>query len=229
MTAGWFITGTDTGVGKTYVARCLLAALAHADRPAVGMKPVASGCHRTQTGLRCDDAELLLADSSVNPDYTDVNPYAFAEPVAPHLAAAAEGKTIELEVIQERFRRLRRLAPYVVVEGAGGWRVPLDDSRTMADIAKALGLPAILVVGMRLGCLNQALLTVEAMHTDGVTLTGWVANQIDPVMERFEQNIATLEARIAEPLLGVLPYQARVQPEESIKRLNLSPLLSMHP
>ncbi len=204
---GWFVTGTDTGVGKTSVALALLTALERKGRKAVGMKPIASGCRKTAAGLRCDDAERLQAASSVTAEYVDINPYAFADPVAPHLAATAEGIVIRIEKIQTHFDRLQRLAPWVVVEGAGGWRVPLNDAHTMADLAKVLNLPVVLVVGIRLGCLNHALLTAAAIQADGVRLAGWVANQIESGLALFEENVATLRVRFDAPLLGVFPYQ----------------------
>ena len=205
--SGWFITGTDTGVGKTRIARMLLEALARADQRAVGMKPVASGCRETAAGLRSEDAEQLLAASGVPVDYADVNPYAFAPACAPHLAAREGGVEIRLEKILACFRRLERNAPRVVVEGVGGWMVPLGARLTMADVARALGLPAILVVGMRLGCLNHALLTAAAIRHAGVPLAGWIANRIDPAMTRAHENIAALAERIEAPMLAALPYR----------------------
>lgn len=204
---GWFITGTDTGVGKTRIARLLLEALAREGKRAVGMKPVASGCGATDSGLRSEDAEVLLAAGGVAADYADVNPYAFAPAIAPHLAAPASGVEIRLEKILDSFRRLQQKAPWVVVEGIGGWMVPLGERLTMADVAHAMRLPAILVVGMRLGCLNHALLTASAIQRDGIPLAGWVANQIDPAMTRVDANIAALEERIKAPLLARFPYQ----------------------
>ena len=206
--SGWFITGTGTDVGKTFVARALLADLRAAGEAAVGMKPVASGCYEAAQGLRSADAEALLAASSVAADYADVNPYAFAPAVAPHLAAAAVGVAIDIENIAAHFARLQRLASRVVVEGAGGWLTPLDARRSMADIALRLKLPVILVVGLRLGCLNHALLTARAIRADGAPLAGWVANRLDPAMALVEENIATLKERIDAPLLAVFPYRS---------------------
>ncbi len=206
MKAGWFVTGTDTEIGKTLVAAGLLHALAERGIRAAGMKPVASGCRRTAAGLRNDDAETLLRASGVEAAYEVVNPFAFEPPVAPHLAAAGAGETIRLERIRACCERLRAAADVVVVEGVGGWRVPLDDDLTVADIPRALGLDVILVVGIRLGCLNHALLSVESILGAGTKLAGWVANECAPGSLLVAANIAALRARIAAPLLGTVPY-----------------------
>ncbi|MEK7816516.1 MAG: dethiobiotin synthase [Pseudomonadota bacterium] len=205
---GWFITGTDTGVGKTRAAQALLVALAQAGHAAVGMKPIASGAGSTPAGLRHADAEALRAVSGVAADYDDINPYCFAPAVAPHLAAELAGIDIRPEKILEHFRRLQHRAAFVVVEGAGGWRVLLGPQLSMADLARALGLPVVLVVGMRLGCLSHALLTVEAIRRDGLPLAGWIANRIEPDLALFERNVAALETRIGQPPLAVFPHQS---------------------
>ena len=207
MSGGWFITGTDTGAGKTLVSRLLLEALKCAGHSAAGMKPVASGCHVTATGLRSDDALELMQASGAAADYADVNPYALASPCAPHIAAREMGVEIRLEKILASFRRLQREYPWLVVEGVGGWMVPLGERLTMADAARALGLPAILVVGLRLGCLNHALLTAQAIRQAQVPLAGWIANQVDPAMTHVPENIAALERRIEAPLLAQIPFQ----------------------
>ena len=226
MSGGWFITGTDTGVGKTRVSGLLLDALAREGRLAVGMKPVASGCLTTSAGLRSEDAEALLAKSGVAADYADINPYAFAPPCAPHLAASEAGVEIRLEKILESFVRLRQQAPWVVVEGVGGWRVPLGKQLMLSDVVRAMELPVILVVGLRVGCINHALLTVSAIQREGIALAGWVANQIDPEMTHVEENVATIQNKIAVPLLGQWPCQPyhegvppAVFPRESLRRL----------
>jgi len=205
---GWFVTGTDTGVGKTLVSCLLLEALKRAGQSAAGMKPVASGCHKTEAGWRSDDARELMAASAVSADYTDVNPYALASACAPPIAAQEMGIDIRLEKIIGSFRRLQKQVPWVVVEGVGGWMAPLGAGATMMDIACALRLPVILVVGLRLGCLNHALLTVEAIRHADVPLAGWVANQIDPGMTHVPENIATLESAMPAPLLLRLPFGA---------------------
>lgn len=227
MSGGWFIAGTDTGVGKTRIAQMLLTALALQGQRAIGMKPVAGGCRQTHNGLRNEDAERLLASSNVAADYLDVNPYAFEPAVAPHLAAQAAGLEIRPEVILDHFERLRRLAPWVVVEGVGGWLTPLGPRLTMADVAHSLRLPVILVVGVRLGCLNHALLTTEAIRHRGVTLAGWVANQIDPHMVMAEENVSTLRDRIEAPWLASFPYLEANTNQETLPVFPLSRLLSL--
>lgn len=206
MTAGWFVTGTDTGVGKTHIAAALLRALADRGLACVGMKPVASGCVVDPAGHRSPDADMLQAASSVAADYPDINPYGFGPAIAPHLAARAVGVDIDLGTIREHFDRLSAVADWVVVEGIGGWLVPLGESCTTADLARRLGLPVILVVGVRLGCLNHAILTVQAIANAGLDLAGWVANQIEPTVELVRENIETLEARVDAPLVGVVPH-----------------------
>jgi len=213
MSGGWFVTGTDTGVGKTLVSRLLLEALNRAGHSAAGMKPVASGCHVTAAGLRSDDALELMQASGAAADYADVNPYALGSACAPHIAAREMGVEIKLERILESFRRLQQKFPWVVVEGVGGWSVPLGERLTMAEVARALGLPVILVVGLRLGCLNHALLTAEAIRRADIPLAGWVANRIDPAMTHVPENIATLTQKIEAPLLAQIPCQSAAQPD----------------
>lgn len=226
MTAGWFITGTDTGVGKTYVAAALLSALAAQGHSCVGMKPVASGCSITRTGHRSEDAELLQASSSVSAAYGDINPYGFGPAVAPHLAARASGVDIDLIKIRQHFDRLCSVAECVVVEGVGGWMVPLSNDHSTADLARLVDLPVVLVVGVRLGCLNHALLTVEAIARADLRLAGWVANRIESGVELFEENVDTLRARIAAPLIGVVPYLDHgLTPDTVSKHLDLTALL----
>ncbi len=206
MIPGWFITGTDTGVGKTQVACALVSALAHAGHPVVGMKPVASGARCTPDGLRHEDAERLRAAGNVLADYETINPYCFEPAIAPHLAAEDVGQSIQRELILGCYARLKQRARFVVVEGAGGWRVPLGPQWAMSDLACALGLPIVLVVDMRLGCLNQALLSVEAIRRDGAAFAGWVANCINPGMLLFERNLAVLEQRIGLAPLAIFPH-----------------------
>jgi dethiobiotin synthetase len=204
--SGVFIAGTDTGIGKTFVACALLHALREAGLRSVGMKPVASGCESTSHGLRNEDALALIAASDPQPDYAMCNPYAFKPAIAPHLAAADAGVQIELAPIASAYAHLAARADCMVVEGVGGWMVPLSDSLDAGAIARALHLPVILVVGLRLGCINHARLSARAIEDDGCDLLGWIGNAIDPKMERCEDNIATLRRVLPAPCLGVLPH-----------------------
>ena len=207
MTQAYFITGTDTGVGKTFVSCALLHAFAAQGRRAVGMKPVAAGCRSDHGRLVSDDVTQLLAAGNVEVDRDAVNPYAFEPPLAPHIAAAMAGTQIRLEPILNSFARLQAQADVVIVEGVGGFRVPLNESQDTADLAAALQLPIILVVGMRLGCLNHALLSSEAILRCGLRLAGWVANQVEPAMPALQENIAALELRLPAPRIATLPFQ----------------------
>jgi dethiobiotin synthetase len=212
MIRGVFVAGTDTGIGKSVVSAALLAALNARGHRAVGMKPVASGCTPAAGGLRNADAELLIAHSAGNPGYASVNPYALLEPVAPHLAARGAGVEIRLDPIVAAFDTLCINYDCVVVEGVGGWAVPLSPALMQADLVRALDLPVILVVGMRLGCINHALLSARAITADGGRLLGWIGNRIDAGMARADDNIATLHERLPAPCLGVLPFVAQPDP-----------------
>ncbi|MBR0347583.1 MAG: dethiobiotin synthase [Rudaea sp.] len=207
-----YITGTDTGVGKSLVSASLLAALNARGARAVGMKPIASGSESTPAGLRNADAELLLAHGAGKPAYAEVNPYTFADPIAPHLAAADQGVEIEVARIRSAFTTLSANADIAVVEGVGGWMAPLGPRLMQADLARALGLPAILVVGLRLGCINHALLSARAIEADGIELVGWIGSGIDAQMARREDNLATLGERLRAPCLGVLPHDTAPDP-----------------
>ncbi len=199
----WFITGTDTEIGKTFVACALLHALRRDGLTAIAMKPVAAGCDEHG---RNDDVERLLAASSFHPARELVNPYAFRAPIAPHIAAREEGRAIDLRQIVACFNELQTMTDALVVEGVGGFCVPLDESTDTADLALALGLPLILVVGMRLGCINHALLTAQAIAARRLSLAGWVANRIDPAMSRFSENLMSLQTRLGAPLIGVVEH-----------------------
>jgi dethiobiotin synthetase len=220
-----FVTGTDTGVGKTLVSAALVAGLRRRGVTAVGMKPVASGCTSTPDGLRNEDAEQLRAAAGGIPDYGRVNPYAFAPAIAPHLAAHDAGIRIELETVLDSFESLRSEFGTVVVEGVGGWRVPLGHVITTEHLARALDLPVVLVVGLRLGCLNYALLTAGAVDAAGLRLAGWVANGIDPDMERVDENVDTLRRHLSTPLLGFIPYRGGTNYDDIANVLDLSHLL----
>lgn len=209
--SGWFVTGTDTEVGKTTSACGLVAKLAARGERVAVMKPVASGCRRTPEGLRNEDAEALIAASGQPWAYAQVNPYAFEPPIAPHIAAAQAGVEIDPAHILGNFHALRGRAERIVVEGAGGFRVPLGPGFDSADLAVELGLPVILVVGLRLGCINHALLTAEAVLARGLAFAGWVGNRLGE-MDVPEENVVALTERLPGPCLGILPRLADPAP-----------------
>ncbi len=212
MQHSYFIVGTDTNVGKTYVASALLRYFAGKGIKAVGMKPVASGCEPRSHGiwqgqLMNDDVVALHEAGNVAAPLDLINPYRFAPAIAPHIAAEKAGVEIDLDLIVRSYHALAEMADMVVVEGAGGFFVPVNASQTLADLAVKLNLPAILVVGMRLGCINHALLTVEAIKSRGLMLAGWVANQLEPDMPMFAENLASLQQRIDAPCLSVVGWR----------------------
>lgn len=217
---GYFITGTDTGVGKTLVSLALMHALQAQGKSVAGMKPVSAGCINTDSGLRNDDAVRLQKAASVEIPYDVVNPYAFEPPIAPHIAARSIGERISVEKIMSCYQTIGGKVDIVIVEGAGGWLVPLNDRETMADIAAHLELPVILVVGMRLGCLNHALLSAENILAKGAKLAGWIANQIDRNMLKSNENISSLEALIHAPLSGVIPWSNVASPAVISQHIN---------
>jgi dethiobiotin synthetase len=205
---GFFVTGTDTGVGKTLVACALLRAFAARGCTVLGMKPVASGAGRRAEELVNDDVEQLIAAGNVNAPRSHVNPYCFEPPIAPHLAAQRAGVRIELDRVARSWRELAARAQVVIVEGVGGFRVPLGPEGDTADLAARLALPVVLVVGMRLGCLNHALLTAEAIAARGLTLAGWIANHIDRDMEAADDNVRAIEGLVSAPLLARIAHSA---------------------
>jgi dethiobiotin synthetase len=221
---GYFITGTDTGVGKTLVACALLHAFAHAGHRAVGMKPVAAGAVRHAAGLINEDVEQLRAAGNVTAASALINPYCFEPAIAPHIAAAQAGITIDLERVVRAYALLAAGADRVVVEGAGGFCVPLNSRETTADVAGLLGLPVVLVVGVRLGCLNHALLTAQAIRARGLKLAGWVSNQIDGAMPAARENVAALNERLAASLLATLPFVAAPDFRQVAAQLDLTVL-----
>jgi dethiobiotin synthetase len=210
----FFVTGTDTGVGKTLVACAMLHTLRQRHARVVGMKPVAAGAVQTSDGLASEDALALRAFSSVAVPPELDNPVLLPEPLSPHLAAQRAGKRIAIDHIVHCQRELARLTDAMVVEGAGGFHVPLSPTETGADLAQALGLPLVLVVGLRLGCLNHALLTAEAIRARGLTLAGWVANRIDPAMPAHQENIAFLRERLQAPLLADVAHSTAPDPRQ---------------
>jgi dethiobiotin synthetase len=218
---GVFVTGTDTGVGKTRVAIALCRAWVRQGKRVAAMKPVASGCERTAAGLRNGDALALQAASNVRAAYAEINPYAFEPAIAPHLAAREAGVDIDLDVLDRAFLRLQLQSDVVVVEGAGGLLVPLDAEHSFAELAMRWKLPVLLVVGMRLGCLNQALLTQEAIRRRGLSLYAWVANAIDPRFDRPAENLESLRSRMEAPCLGVLDFAPHADADSVADALSL--------
>ena len=203
---GYYLTGTDTGAGKTFATCALLTACAATGRRAVGMKPVASGCTWTHAGWRNDDALALQAHANVDADYAHVNPYALPAATAPEIAAALAGVEVELAPILQAYAALDAQADIVLVEGVGGWLAPLSATLDQPALARALGLPVILVVGLKLGCLNHARLSARAIHADGLVLAGWIATEVDPALEYAGEYFEALQRVLPAPLLGRLPH-----------------------
>ncbi|MDN3637620.1 dethiobiotin synthase [Simiduia curdlanivorans] len=225
MSKTFFVTGTDTDAGKTLIACGLLAAAKRAGLSTAAVKPVAAGCEETSQGLRNEDALALLAQCTKPLAYEQVNPVALVPAIAPHIAAAQAGRELRVNrllglcrgVIYER-------ADLTLIEGAGGWRVPLNGVETLADLARELNQPVILVVGMKLGCINHALLTFEAIVRDGLAVAGWVANTVQADMAVFEENLASLQQRLPAPLLAVVPHLSRPDPEQVAGLFDLASL-----
>lgn len=218
----FFVTGTDTDCGKTLISSALLTA---AKGETLGFKPIASGCTTTENGLRNSDALALMAASTIKLPYEDINPFAFEPAIAPHIAAAEKG----VELLPNRIAAQLKMAEYVgadfcVIEGAGGWRLPLGQGHFLSEVVQSMQLPVILVVGMKLGCLNHALLTAEAIKADGLNIIGWVANQVDPEMANQAENLAFLKENITAPLIGYVPYLAEPSAEKAAEYLDLSVL-----
>ena len=222
MSPAYFITGTDTDVGKTTVAAGLLQAARAAGLSTAAGKPVASGCEVTPEGLRNADALALMAQCTLALSYEEVNPVAFEPAIAPHIAAREAGVALTVQALLTPMQRiLRQRADFTLIEGAGGWRVPLSGQDSLSDVAQGLDLPVILVVGVRLGCISHALLTAEAIAQDGLQLAGWVANIIDPKTSRLEENLATLAERLPAPCLGRVPKLKSPTPEAVAQYLEL--------
>lgn len=205
---GFFVTGTDTGIGKTVAASALIRYLVDRGLPCAPMKPVASGAGPVDGELRNDDALALIAAAGGGFDYEDVNPVIFPEAIAPHLAAARHGRHIEFHCIGAAFARLRERADFVVVEGVGGWLVPLGEDLDVESLARRLALPVVLVVGLRLGCINHALLTARAIEASGCAFAGWIANHTEPGFLEVAENVATIRAAVRAPLLGEVAWTA---------------------
>jgi len=225
MRKRFFIAGTDTDAGKTLVSAGLLTAANRQGLRTIGLKPVAAGCERTDAGLRNADALLLQQTASVRLSYEQVNPIALEAAIAPHIAAEQEGRSLSADRLAAYCRgAMMQPADLVLVEGAGGWRVPLSPRESLARLPQLLGLDVILVVGMRLGCINHAILTAEAIARDGLRLAGWVANRIDPDLPFADENRTTLEGLFRAPLLGSVPWLEHPTPEQVADHIDLQRL-----
>lgn len=207
MFTNYFITGTDTDCGKTHVACALVRALRSQGLTVAPYKPVAAGAELIDNQLQNEDAIKLIEAAGASWAYEQVNPYCFPDPVSPHLTARDVGVEVELEVLKQGAEILSQQADCLVVEGAGGWFVPLSDQLDIADLAVALNLPVILVVGLRLGCLNHARLSAQAIQQSGVPIAGWIGTQVDPNMERLQDNLETLKQCLPIPFLGFLAFE----------------------
>lgn len=216
MTERFFVTGTDTEVGKTVASCALLQAASQCGLRTAGYKPVASGSDMTPEGLRNSDALALQRNSSLSLPYEVVNPWTFAEPTSPHIVSAATGTPIFAQGMSDGLRHLEQQADWVLVEGAGGWFTPLSETFTFADWVVSEQLPVILVVGVKLGCINHAMLTALAIEHGGLTLAGWIANDVQPPGKRHPEYMATLRRVIKAPLLGEIPWLSHAPDEANI-------------
>ncbi len=222
---GVFVTGTDTGCGKTRVTVGLMEALKRRGMRVAGMKPVASGCEMIEGRLVNDDARMIRASSSIMPDYELVNPWALPDPVSPNVAASRQGVRLVPGPVIDAYRELERVSQAIVVEGIGGWRVPLTDSLQQRDLVRMLDIPVILVVGLRLGCISHACLTAEAVMHDGLPLQGWIANRADPDYDTVAETLDYLTAVIKAPLIGEFPYRSDDDKENTPEKLDLDFLM----
>ena len=210
----FFITGTDTGVGKTWFTVAFMTALKRRGLNVMGMKPIATGAEKIKDRLINKDAELIMQNCSQTVSYDLINPFVFELPSAPHVAAKHEGVVIDLDQIIKNYYLLKSMCDALVVEGVGGWRVPVTDKYSLADLVSKLNLSVILVVGMRLGCINHAILTAEAITADGLNLCGWVSNHLDRVYSESGETIKTLKKRLNCPYIGYLPYNSDFDPDK---------------
>ncbi|WP_375753478.1 dethiobiotin synthase [Vibrio sp. HN007] len=225
MIKAFFIAGTDTEVGKTVVSKAILQALGARGLETIGYKPVAAGCKETEEGMRNSDALHLQDASTMKVPYEDVNPYALAKPCSPHIAAREENVTVEYSVLSEKLAHHKECADVVLVEGAGGWRVPVSDTDCLSTWVKQEKLPVVLVVGIKLGCLSHAMLSVEAIQNDGLEIVGWAANRINPGTEHYADIIKMLEEKIPAPKLGEIPYVPSVKRRDIGKYMDVSPII----
>ena len=222
MQQGFFITGTDTGVGKTWATVALMRYFKAQNKTVAGMKPVAAGCNLVNGKLKNEDALLLQENASISIGYDLVNPYAFDLPISPHLAATKAGCSVDLKELLEHYNQLQNQVDILLVEGAGGWFAPLNDTQDIADLASILGLPIIIVVAIRLGCINHAKLTYQAIQLSGLRCAGWIAACTEPEMPVREENIKTILNALSAPLLGVLPYTAKADFDMFAKQLEIN-------
>ncbi|PIE24905.1 MAG: dethiobiotin synthase [Neptuniibacter caesariensis] len=223
----FFVAGTDTDAGKTIVSAGLLAAANNKGLSSMGLKPIAAGCEQTEAGLRNSDALLLQQTASIKLPYEQVNPVAFEPPIAPHIAALQEKRMLSADRVAALCRgALMQSADFAIIEGAGGWRVPLNQRETMASIPKLLKVPVIMVVGMKLGCINHALLTAESIVRDGLKLAGWVANSIDQNMDCYDENVDSINSMLRAPLIGEVPFLAEPSAQNVARYINLDGLLA---
>ncbi|MGF1910635.1 dethiobiotin synthase [Vibrio kasasachensis] len=225
MIDAFFIAGTDTDVGKTVASKAILNALAEKGLKTIGYKPVASDSEKTQQGMRNSDALYLQEAATVEVDYDDVNPYALELAASPHIAAKRENVVIDYDVLSDKLAQHKQNSDIVLVEGAGGWRVPVSDSDCLSTWVQREQLPVVLVVGIKLGCLSHALLTLDAIKADGLQLAGWVANRINPGTEHYAEIIAMLEQKIDAPKIGEIPYVPSVKRKELAKYIDVTPLV----
>ena len=225
--SGFFITGTDTEIGKTFVSSLLIQLLIEEKLNIIGMKPIASGAKIIDGVLKNEDALSLINASNVHAEYKNINPYVFEPAIAPHLAAKNTNIEIDLDVIKTNFDLLQKKSDAVVVEGVGGWYAPLSLNTTVADLAETVQLPIILVVGLRLGCMNHALLTVQAIRQSGLPIAGWIANHVEEDFSSSEENISTLTHFINDfPFLGSVPYQENINIKSPTHHINKETLIN---
>lgn len=225
MLNAFFIAGTDTEVGKTVASKAILQALNEKGLSTIGYKPIASGCEITEYGKRNSDALHLQEASSVSVDYDDVNPFAMYIPASPHIAAKHDNMEIDYRVLSQKLHQHKENAEVVLVEGAGGWRVPVSDADCLSTWVQQEKLPVVLVVGIKLGCLSHAMLTAEVIKHDGLELVGWVANRINPGTEHYAEIIKMLEDKLPAPKLGEIPYVPGPKRRNIGKYINVSPLI----
>lgn len=222
----FFITGTDTHIGKTEIAAGLLHWAKLQNLSTAAVKPIAAGCEQTSDGWRNDDAVLLLKECTKDLCYQDVNPIAMLDAIAPHIAAARSGTVLSVENLHQHVQKVLALnADLTLIEGAGGWQVPINNTETMADLAVAIQAPVILVVGLRLGCINHALLTANAIVQSGLPLAGWVANLVDPEFSCVKENIEAIQSRIHVPCIGKVPFIQGVTPGLVAQHVHLNCLI----